>query len=102
MFANTETEKGAQSREFSRDRTFLQVLVVKMADEFAYDAMVDRRQCQGFFSGGRNISDELVEINFVANNRFRRGVALVAEVMQEFFAEAAIVLVGCAMGNTVL
>src|SRR6185437_4806778 len=84
MFADAETEEGTESGEFSRDRTFLQVLLIKMADEFADDETVHGTERQGLFSRRGNIGDELVEVDFVAANCFRGSVADVAEVMQEF------------------
>jgi len=83
-FADAVFEEGAESGEFAGDGTFLQMVVVQVADEFADGVVRDGSESGRLEAGRGEIVEELGEVFAVIGDGVRRGVLYGAKVFQIF------------------
>ena len=83
-FADAIFEEGAEGGEFARDGTFLQAVVVQVADEFSDSVVRDGGESGWLEAGGGEIVEELGEVFAVVGNGVRRGVLYGAKILEIF------------------
>ena len=83
-FANTIFEERAEGGEFARDGTFLQAVIVEVADEFADGVMRNSGESRSFEAGRGKIVEELAEVFAVVGDSVRRRVFYGAKIFKIF------------------
>ena len=84
LLADAKFEKGAQGGEFAGDGGFLEFAVVKPGDELADDDVVYLAEGQSGLAGRSEEGLKKPEVAAIVLDRFRRSVALVAQVADKF------------------
>ena len=85
VFAHAVSEKRPQSREFPRDRAFLEILIMQVSEKFADHQMGHPGSAGRLHSGGREVEQKLMKIVGVIRDSVRRRPPDRAEVFQIFF-----------------
>ena len=83
-FADAIFEKGAERGEFARDGTFLQMVVVEVADEFADGVVGDGVECGRLEAGRGEVGEELAEVLAVIGDGVGRGIFYGAKIFEIF------------------